>query len=56
MASTYFKIGNVLQRQGKYEEAMKRLEAVLELYLEVLGPDHPEIATIYETIGDALHL
>ena len=44
MARSYGNIGNVLDDMGKPEEALVHLQKGLEIYLKVLGSDHPDVA------------
>ena len=40
-------IANVYYSQGKYAEALEYHNKSLEIKLRVVGPDHPQVATIY---------
>ena len=44
MARSYGNIGNVLQSQGRYEEALVQHEKCKEVLVAVHGHDHPDVA------------
>ena len=45
-------IGNVLDEQGKPEEALVMHQKSLEIKLKVLGPEHLSVAATYNNIGE----
>jgi tetratricopeptide (TPR) repeat protein/tRNA A-37 threonylcarbamoyl transferase component Bud32 len=47
-------LGEVLSRQGKYEQALERMQAALETETRLLGPDHPQRAGRLLSIGQTL--
>ena len=47
-------MGRVLASLGRYEEARQKQERALALQLEVLGPEHSEVAASLSTLGITL--
>ncbi len=46
-------LGLALLSQGKIAEARPQIEAALERYREVLGPQHPTVAAVLSNLGQA---
>ena len=51
ISMSYNKIGKVLRKQGKYEEALENHDKSLKIALETLEANHPNIAASYNNIG-----
>ena len=52
----YYEIRNVLLGKGQYEEALVNYRKALEIYTEIHGGKHSQIAACYEWIGNVLGL
>jgi tetratricopeptide (TPR) repeat protein len=50
-ASSYAKVGNILESKGDYDEAIKYHEKSLELRIKKLGPYDLEVSDSYSCIG-----
>ena len=50
VAASYNNIGNVYDRQGKYEEALEYYQKDLDITARLVG-DHPSVADSKENIG-----
>jgi tetratricopeptide (TPR) repeat protein/tRNA A-37 threonylcarbamoyl transferase component Bud32 len=44
-------VGAVRHRQGEYAEALAAYTRAMEIFIRVLGPDHPELARLHANIG-----
>jgi len=51
LAESYYKIGDVYYKQAKYEKALEFFQKRLDLLIEVLGENHPDLGHSYYTIG-----
>ena len=54
IATSYNNIGNILDKQGKYLEALEYYEKSLRIRKETLATNNPNIATSYNDIGNVL--
>ena len=48
-------LGVVLLRHGDVEAAMARLHASIAIYEQLLGPDHPEVVSVLNSLATAHH-
>jgi tetratricopeptide (TPR) repeat protein/predicted Ser/Thr protein kinase len=48
-------VGHLLDRESKYDEARKKLEKALSIRNEVLGPEHPVIASSLHRLGTVVY-
>ena len=55
VAASYNNIGNVSNRQGKYEEALEYYQKFLDIKIRVFGSDHPDVAASIKNIGIVYH-
>jgi tetratricopeptide (TPR) repeat protein len=56
IAHTLLQIGNVLVALGRYDEARHMLEEARDLGVAVLGPDHPMVGAVENSLGVARHM
>ena len=51
VAVSHVDIGNVYQKQGRYEEALVEYEKDLDLLVSVHGQEHPDVANMYYNLA-----
>ena len=49
----YFMLGRVYSDKGDYDRASEYYRKALAVSLKTLGPDHPDVATVYNNLGIA---
>ena len=54
VAKSYNNIGNVYNRQGKYEEALEYYQKSLDIKIRVVGGDHPDVG-VQQVVAHRLH-
>jgi cell division FtsZ-interacting protein ZapD len=47
-------LASFISHQGRYQEAEKMYQQVLELMIKLKGPDHPNISTIMNNLAIAI--
>ena len=52
-ALAYNSIGGAYRAKGEYDRAIGYYQKSLKIYLDKLGPDHPDVAASYNNIGDS---
>ncbi|XP_044174571.1 uncharacterized protein LOC122958129, partial [Acropora millepora] len=48
-------MGKVLLQMGTFEEGKRHFERSLALQLQLLGPEHPDVASSYNNLANVLH-
>ncbi|CAF4661713.1 unnamed protein product [Didymodactylos carnosus] len=52
IAACYIGLGNVASQKGEYDLALMNYEKALKIQLKALPPDHPDIASTYNNMGN----